>query len=421
MSGFNGGAVAPIQIANNLTTTSAGYALDARQGNVLDERLSSVEESISSITTVGPAEQVDIDWQNAEPLPFRSLCFTIPIEQSGSGTPSSSNVRPFISKNNFDIYYLKHPSAIPIMSLANLEMGTSRYSGTYDLANKKFIQTHGHIASYNGESLPGMWYSSMDVYSAGTTPTIGAEVVYELAEPEEEQWPTSDWGNANQYEIFKVSSGLSTVTASYFIKESVLHKSDVVDNLTSTATNKPLSANMGHEIDSRLDKFSTDTGIIVRLDNTDINTIKQTGNYYAQASCQNAISGGGYLTVFAYDNSYVLQTMYPYNATQIYVRVLNNGTWSNWQRMIRENDIQFGRITTGEAISANTIYEMSVTYPNAYTTISYPVVSLVCWTDPSTISWIIKSYSVSGFTVRIKSTNNIAAGDLWLIWTSHGQ
>lgn len=41
----------------------------------------------------------------------------------------------------------------------------------------------GYIASYSDESLPGVWISSHDVYAAGTTPTTGAQVVYELAEP----------------------------------------------------------------------------------------------------------------------------------------------------------------------------------------------------------------------------------------------
>lgn len=43
-----------------------------------------------------------------------------------------------------------------------------------------------YIASYNGESLPGRWISSHDVYAAGATPTTGAQVVYELAVPETE-------------------------------------------------------------------------------------------------------------------------------------------------------------------------------------------------------------------------------------------
>lgn len=37
------------------------------------------------------------------------------------------------------------------------------------------------IASYAGEQLPGKWISDRDAYSAGRTPTIGAQVVYKLA------------------------------------------------------------------------------------------------------------------------------------------------------------------------------------------------------------------------------------------------
>ena len=43
------------------------------------------------------------------------------------------------------------------------------------------IVTHGYIASYAGETLPGAWISDRDVYAADTLPTTGAQVVYELA------------------------------------------------------------------------------------------------------------------------------------------------------------------------------------------------------------------------------------------------
>ena len=43
--------------------------------------------------------------------------------------------------------------------------------------------TYGYIASYNGETLPGKWISNKDEYAPNTSPSIGAEVVYELAEP----------------------------------------------------------------------------------------------------------------------------------------------------------------------------------------------------------------------------------------------
>ena len=43
--------------------------------------------------------------------------------------------------------------------------------------------THGQIAAYAGESLPGAWISDRDVYADGAMPTTGAQVVYKLATP----------------------------------------------------------------------------------------------------------------------------------------------------------------------------------------------------------------------------------------------
>lgn len=58
------------------------------------------------------------------------------------------------------------------------------YGGTLDVVNGTLTVTHGQIASYAGETLPGAWISDRDVYAAGTTPTTGAQVVYELATPQ---------------------------------------------------------------------------------------------------------------------------------------------------------------------------------------------------------------------------------------------
>ena len=47
-----------------------------------------------------------------------------------------------------------------------------------DVIAGKLYVTMAEIASYNGETLPGYWYSDRDEYAAGTTPSIGAQVVY---------------------------------------------------------------------------------------------------------------------------------------------------------------------------------------------------------------------------------------------------
>ena len=62
------------------------------------------------------------------------------------------------------------------------EAGTV-YGGTLDVTNGVLTVDRAQIASYAGETLPSTWVSDRDVYSAGATPTTGAQVVYELATP----------------------------------------------------------------------------------------------------------------------------------------------------------------------------------------------------------------------------------------------
>lgn len=57
------------------------------------------------------------------------------------------------------------------------------FYGTIDFVNGILETDYAQIQSYNGETLPGVWYSDRDVYVAGNTPTIGAQVVYQLEQP----------------------------------------------------------------------------------------------------------------------------------------------------------------------------------------------------------------------------------------------
>lgn len=57
------------------------------------------------------------------------------------------------------------------------------YGGTIDVVSGELKITWGYIASYNGETLPGVWMSSKEVYAEGTSPSLGAEVSYILSTP----------------------------------------------------------------------------------------------------------------------------------------------------------------------------------------------------------------------------------------------
>lgn len=66
------------------------------------------------------------------------------------------------------------------------------YGGALYVGSGVLTVTHGQIASYAGETLPGWWISDRDIYAPGTSPTTGAQVVYALASPVSYQLTAQD-------------------------------------------------------------------------------------------------------------------------------------------------------------------------------------------------------------------------------------
>lgn len=79
---------------------------------------------------------------------------------------SATSYEPFVQSNNLTIQF-----------------GEKVYGGTVELEKGTVTVTWGYIAEYNGETLPGEWISDRDVYAPNTSPSMGAEVAYELAAP----------------------------------------------------------------------------------------------------------------------------------------------------------------------------------------------------------------------------------------------
>ena len=63
------------------------------------------------------------------------------------------------------------------------DFGQTVYGGTLDWNAGVLTVEWGLISSYSGEALPGEWISDRDIYSAGATPTTGAQIAYKLATP----------------------------------------------------------------------------------------------------------------------------------------------------------------------------------------------------------------------------------------------
>lgn len=106
-----------------------------------------------------------------------TLTVTAPIDGYCVIRPAQSETVVSVNKGN-DILATAEDTEIKTIPL-----GTTVYGGTLDVTTGVLTVTHGNISSYNGETLPSTWISDRDVYASGTTPTTGAQVVYELATP----------------------------------------------------------------------------------------------------------------------------------------------------------------------------------------------------------------------------------------------
>lgn len=172
-SGGGGGGISSVawgDITGTLSDqTDLKNALDAKASATIGNTSTS-----SGVYIVVPSGEEIIDFKA-----------TYNVTQSGSGTPSASNIRPFVSTEYAIVmsaydYSAGTPSDFISFSI---QLPSTIYGCVVDVINGGLTITHGHIASYNGETLPGVWYSDRDEYVAGTTPTVGAEVVYELETP----------------------------------------------------------------------------------------------------------------------------------------------------------------------------------------------------------------------------------------------
>ena len=86
-------------------------------------------------------------------------------------TEATFEVSPDDTYEDADIYTVTVPGA-----------AGNQYGFTYNPILGKLYETTGHIASYNGETLPGIWWSDRDIYEEGHSPSTGAEVIYMLDE-----------------------------------------------------------------------------------------------------------------------------------------------------------------------------------------------------------------------------------------------
>lgn len=92
------------------------------------------------------------------------------------------------------------------LTAISVEFGNTQYGGSLNVKTGELTITDAEIASYNGEALPSTWISDRDEYKAGTTPSIGAQVVYKLATPITYQFSPQQLSLLNGVNVIYTSS-----------------------------------------------------------------------------------------------------------------------------------------------------------------------------------------------------------------------
>lgn len=117
-----------------------------------------------------------------------SLILQGKTNQPGTGDPSPTNIRPIsgvgeyrsngyytdivVTTNGVPKTYTIGPMSAPLFDGDKLT-----WSGG---STVEIVRKSGYIESYIQETLPGKWISDRDVYLPNKSPSLGAQVVYEL-------------------------------------------------------------------------------------------------------------------------------------------------------------------------------------------------------------------------------------------------
>lgn len=217
------------------------YYTESETDALLDEKapviIGPVPVKLSGTYIVVPA--------GAKPIDFKA---TLQVTQTGSGTPSAANIRPFESAELCVVVIAdSYGDIAATMVTRNISLPSTIYGGVVDVINGTLTITHGHIASYNGETLPGVWYSDRDEYVAGTTPTTGAEVVYELETPIEQtcsSYTPTMFSNRDTYLWASHQSQRLSVT-NYTVAGAIdIYEQEIIDTKTYIDQNDALKANV---------------------------------------------------------------------------------------------------------------------------------------------------------------------------------
>lgn len=150
------------------------------------------------------------------------------------------------------------------------------------------------------------------------------------------------------------------VVNSNFVKidAGTLLPSDVKNNLTSTDTDKPLSANQGRLLRDALNYFSLPEGS-ARIESGSLNDLTNTGFYYSTnwdtSTTPNSSQYGYCVYIKIGANKQGHQLFFALRDTSMWMRYNYNGTWSSWENITtsKTESITLTNVSSSIAVASN--------------------------------------------------------------------
>lgn len=221
--------------------------------------------------------------QNSATIIFSTVESTTAIQTSNSDTlniPVGEYTRFRIYVNSANTYNFTFKPMLRLASETDttfepysgqsvtVNLGQTVYGGTLNVSTGELTVETANIASYNGESIGEPWWSSMDEYVAGTTPTTGAQVVYTLATPTTVSLTPAQLALLEGYNILTTDG----------------------DTINLRYTGKNVQARLAYLSDK---VAALDTGITVQFASTGWITTETVNNttYYTQEVSVTSVSG----------------------------------------------------------------------------------------------------------------------------------
>lgn len=120
-------------------------------------------------------------YNTAGTLYVKDMMIRLATETDSTYAPYS-NICPISGWDEVKVYRGADQTTYDAYTISLTSSGTV-YGGTLDVITGQLLIDRANIVSYNGETLPSTWISDRDKYADGAIPTIGAQVVYNLANP----------------------------------------------------------------------------------------------------------------------------------------------------------------------------------------------------------------------------------------------